>query len=252
MSLDRLLHDPNAVKLGVLATGLAGLGSDTTIKTNSKFSSFVSTIKKMGLAKQYYTVDFQYPPMYAGFDVNLLQMIPFYVAAVNAPGIELATQTVKDTGINRKVVVDKDYGTLTTTFYCDSGMATKKFFDYWIRDIINSQGGKFAYPSQYTVPAMSISHVNAAKDDVYTVALANAYPIAVSEVSMSHDSSAPLAFSVVWTYESWASNQIPQAGVDIPKPGFGDAMNKVLNEVNKFRALATDPTKVNAILGLLR
>lgn len=216
---------------------------------SNRFAEFVSTIKHRGLAKQYYSVEFHYPAIYKAPE---LQIIPFYVAAVNAPGIELITQTVKDTGLNRRVVVDKDYGNVTTTFYCDSTMVVKAFFDKWLHDTIATNGGKFQYPSEYIVSSMGISHVTAAKNEVYTITLTNAYPIAVSEVSMSHDSNAPLSFSVVWTFDSWSGNVIAQPDVKIPQPGLESVINKVLNEANKFRALATDPTKVNAILGLLR
>ena len=42
------------------------------------------------------------------------------------------------------------YGTLTTTFYCDATMHIKKFFDAWQALIFNTQTGNFNYYNEYT------------------------------------------------------------------------------------------------------
>ena len=41
------------------------------------------------------------------------------------------------------------YGTLTTTFYCDATMTIKRFFDAWQKLIINDMTGNFNYMDEY-------------------------------------------------------------------------------------------------------
>ena len=41
------------------------------------------------------------------------------------------------------------YGTLTTTFYCDATMTIKRFFDAWQKLIINDMTGNFNYYDEY-------------------------------------------------------------------------------------------------------
>lgn len=174
----------------------------------ASFNSFVSTIKQSGIAKQYYYCEISAPPSMVQQGM-LSEMIPFYVMALNLPEFGLITQSIKDNGLTREVAVDKSYGTVTMTFFSDQDMTIKNFFDLWLKSTIVSNGGKFQYPSEYTAATMTLTQMNSSKNASYKVVLNNVYPKAVSDVSLSADSAAPLAFSISWVYESWDSSNIP-------------------------------------------
>ena len=171
---------------------------------NAALSSFISAIKSNGIAKQYYYCQLMPPPFMTNSQ-KTLGLIPFYVMGVNLPEFSLETQTIKDTGLNRQVVTDKNYGVVTMTFFSDQAMTIKLFFDVWLTSVVYDKGGKFMYPDDYTSDTLTVQQLNSAKTDVYDVTLNRLYPRAVSDVQLSSDSGAPFSFSVQFVYESWDS-----------------------------------------------
>lgn len=230
----------------------------------TRFNSFASAIKHNGLAKQYFECLIT-PPNFLQGQTDVIDILSFYVQATNLPEFNAATQTVKDNGLNREVVVDKSYGAVTMMFFGDQNMVIKNFFDVWTRASVESKGGKFAYPDEYTVDSIEIKQFNAAKNESYIVTLNKAYPKIVSEVSLSADARAPLTFSVVWAYESWDAYNIAEDEPDtrsttvVGVPQVFDMRAKqkntianIYNMMNKVRAIQSDPTKINAILGAMK
>lgn len=230
----------------------------------TRFNQFASAIKKNGLAKQYFECEFQIPNFLLGRE-ETTDILSFYVQATNLPEFNAATQQIKDNGLTREVVVDKTYGAVTMMFFCDQNMTIKNFFDIWGQASVESKGGKFAYPSEYTVDRISIKQYNAAKTESYIVNLNNAYPKIISEAQLSADAKAPLMFSVVWAFESWDAYNREETEADnrattiVGTPAIFDTHQKqkntianLYNMMGKIRAIQSDPTKINAILGAMK
>ena len=203
----------------------------------ASFSQFISTIKQKGIAKQYYYCEI-YPPRFLTYDSETAQAIPFYVAATNMPEIGLMTQSVKDAGLTREVVVDKTYGTVTMTFLSDQDMKIKSFFDLWVSSVVLNKGGKFMYPEDYTSELLQITQMNSKKESSYIATLNRVYPKAVSDVSLSADTGAPLAFSVSWVFESWAATNVASLVNNEPlltTPENTNMFNKAVAAINVLR-----------------
>jgi hypothetical protein len=185
----------------------------------TQFNQFVSTIKRNGVAKSSHFFCNVIPPVYLAQSTSVLETIPFYIESVSIPEFALATQMVKDAGLNREAVYDKMYGSVTMTMYSDSNMTIKKFFDDWTMAPVLSKGGMFRYPISYTADQMAIYNVDNAKNVTYVTILNNVYPKIVDDVQLSVDSRMPVTFRVSFTYESWESYQIPQVDPNIVIPG---------------------------------
>ena len=175
----------------------------------SAFNQFVSTIKRNGVARSsHFFCNILPPQCMIGVPVNTIDIVPFYIESVNMPEMSLATQSVKDTGVTREVVVDKYYGTCTMTFHCDSNMSIKMFFDEWLRASVKQKGGVFLYPESYTAEFMTVFHVDVAKNVTYLVNLNNVYPKLVDDIQLVSDSKSLISFRVQFVCESWDSYQI--------------------------------------------
>ena len=174
----------------------------------SNFNQFVSTIKSNGVAKaSHFFCDIIPPQFMIQTASKVRDIIPFYVEGVNMPEISLSTAVVKDYGLNREVVVDKNYGTVTMNFMSDQNMTIKMFFDDWVRAAIMQKGGVFMYPESYTAETLSIYQVDQSKNVAYVIILNNVYPKIVDDVQLNSESRTLLNFRVQFTFESWDSYQ---------------------------------------------
>lgn len=174
--------------------------------TNKGFNSFVSRIKTTGMAKESHFICDIRPPAGMVPAAPIAESVPFYVDSVNLPELALATETVKDYGLNREVVYDKMYGSVTMTFYCDQHMSIKKFFDDWVGLSIVSNGGVFNYRDQY-VSDLVIHTVNQQIEEAYSVTLRNAFPKILDDTNMSASSKSLTKFRVQFTFDAWESYQ---------------------------------------------
>lgn len=175
----------------------------------TQFTQFVSGIKKHGIAKNsHFFCGILPPAALVAKNPTTNDIIPFYIENVSIPEFALATRTVKDAGLNREVVYDKMYGTITVTMFSDQNMTIKKFFDDWAMSAVRTKGGTFTYPTTYTAESMAIYQVDNAKMVSYVTVLNNIYPKIIDDVQLSADGKGPLSFRVQFTYESWESIQV--------------------------------------------
>jgi hypothetical protein len=173
----------------------------------STFNNFVSTIRTNSIALQsHFIVDIQ-PPAFItkGADANLIQMVPFYCEGINLPEQALATRPVSDNGITREVAYEPLFGTVTATFFSDSSMLIKSFFDSWVGAVSMNRTGRLMYPDNYTCSVFNIYCFDRARNMTYMVTLKNAYPKIVDDVQMAANSTAPVSFRVQFVYETWDS-----------------------------------------------
>ena len=208
----------------------------------AKYTSFVSTLKEKGLAKQYYYCEL-YPPPILKLDADVITAIPFYMVAVNLPALELLTVPVKDNGLTRDVVVDKTYGTVTMTMFSDQNMTIKNFFDAWAAAAIVDNGGIFEYQDNYVSDMLHMAQLNSKKEYSYSLNLKRAYPKYVSDISMSSDSGGPLSFSVTWAYESWVASNVLSPFEPLSKQNtLNRGLQMVLAIQNKIKTVTTAVT----------
>lgn len=188
----------------------------------AQFNQFVSAIKSNGVAKSsHYFCDIIPPRFMMQTATPIKDTIPFYVEGVSIPEFALATQTIKDAGLNRESVYDKMYGTVTMTMFSDQNMSIKKFFDDWAMAPVMSKGGVFMYPESYIAETLAIYNIDNSKNVTYVTILNNVYPKVVDDVILSADSKAPLSFRVQFTYESWDSYQFQRTDPNAAVPGDG-------------------------------
>lgn len=207
----------------------------------TQFTQFVSVIKRNSVAKASHYIANIVPPTYLAQDTSVVESLPFYVEQTSIPEFALATHTVKDNGLNREVVYDKMYGTVTLTMYSDQNMTIKHFFDMWTKAPVANTGGVFLYPKSYTADSMTLYNLDNAKNVTYVTVLNNIYPKIVDDVQLSAESKGPLSFRVQFTYESWDSYQIQQTDPNIVLPG--DPLKNLKNAWDLLQLVRTGANK---------
>jgi hypothetical protein len=99
-----------------------------------------------------------------------------------------------------------EYDPIQFSFYSDSKLNTKKYFEIWQSAVANVRNNTMNYMSEFVAP-VTIYQLDTAGRDTYSCNLIDAWPITVgsTDVSMSN-SNAAHNISVTMAYRSWISS----------------------------------------------
>jgi hypothetical protein len=78
-----------------------------------------------------------------------LQKLNLYCSKVSIPEKSIQTTLIKQYGAPFPYPQGVQYGTISTTFYCDGTMHIKNYFDAWQKMIYNDLTGNFNYYNEY-------------------------------------------------------------------------------------------------------
>jgi len=84
-----------------------------------------------------------------GGGARLVRKLDLYCSKVQIPELTINTGLYRHYGESFPFPQSVQYGTITTTFYCDGAMTIKKFFDAWQKLIWNDMTGNFNYYDEY-------------------------------------------------------------------------------------------------------
>lgn len=173
------------------------------------FKEFMAEVRSRGVAsRSHFMVQLNPPAFMLSSSELLTTVIPLFCEQAMFPEFMAITQMIKDGGLNREVVYDKTYGTVSMTFTCDQAMLIKRFFDQWVQAPVVRTGGIFQYPQRYIVDELRIYQLSSKKQATYEVVLKNVYPKVVNDIFMNSGDRSISSFQVVFAYESWSSKVI--------------------------------------------
>ena len=85
----------------------------------------------------------------ADLNKRAVAKMELYCSKISIPEKSINTVLLKHYGAPFPYPQSVQYGTLSTTFYCDGTMDIKKYFDVWQKLIYNDQTGNFNYYNEY-------------------------------------------------------------------------------------------------------
>ena len=80
---------------------------------------------------------------------RLVRKLDIYCSKIAIPEKTINVGLYRHYGEPYPMPQSVQYGTITTTFYCDGAMTIKRFFDAWQKLIINDMTGNFNYYDEY-------------------------------------------------------------------------------------------------------
>ena len=173
-------------------------------------SSFISQIKKDGLARQNrFTVNLAIPKgmpnLYKEFNI-----VHLFCEQATLPGIAMVTQPIRTYGETREMVSDRTFENITLTFLVDTKMLVKKLFDEWTSIIINPATRLAGYYDQYAT-TMNIMIQDTENSNTYECELREVYPKSVQAISLDNNSKDVMKLAVTFAYKNhfnrnWATS----------------------------------------------
>ena len=171
---------------------------------NSPLNDFISKVKQDGLARTN-----RYTVLFTGFTTGRSRDAMLMCDQVQLPGTNYNTADMRTFGETRKAPYERLYDDVNMSFYVDTSMTVKKFFDDWMTWIQDPTTRNFYYYDDYT--ADIIIEVQDLKNrSRYGIKLFEAYPKSIGAIQMDYASKDIMKLSVNFAYKYYAIGEFEQ------------------------------------------
>ena len=139
------------------------------------------------------------------FPNNVNRQVNLHCSSVSMPGHDLqAMEQQHGSAPGREIVRSHDYeGTIAATFYLDSHLRERHFFEQWQRSAVNTQTHKANYYDDY-IGTMEIYQLDANGEITYGIKASEVYPTTLTGIEYAYSSSNTIATQVVqFQYRQW-------------------------------------------------
>lgn len=195
---------------------------------SGKLNEFISQVKNFGMARtNRYSVILSPPQKVTSF--SGLRQILLYCDQVQLPGINLATTQNRTFGEFREVPYEKLYGDIQMSFYVDTNLYVKSFFDEWFNLIQSPNSRTFQYYNDY-IADMEIRVEDLQNEAVYLVNAYECYPKTVSPIQMDYAGKDVMKLQVTMQYKYWTSESNGIALGEVPQRQFDAEDNFLIPE----------------------
>jgi hypothetical protein len=183
---------------------------------------FISDSRLKGMAKgNRFTLYFNAPNSLSTFDLSSVRNIALYCSGANVPGLSLSTVPIRTTGEVREMPYDRNFQEMHVTFYADSTLQAKYFFDEWINSIQDRETRMFNYFDNYSIPILTVEVEDLNGETVYRVDLFDVYPKAIDAIQLHHGNTSFVEVSVSFVYRYWQSSQFVNGQIVSGPPPLG-------------------------------
>lgn len=165
---------------------------------NSPINDFISLVKYNGLSRtNRYAVMFGNLPW---ADPFLTQNTVLFCDQIQLPGTNINTADLRTYGEVRKTPYERLYEDINMSFYVDTDMSVKTFFDSWMEQIQNPGTRNFNYYDNYTSD-ITIEVQDLQNNTRYNMKLFEAFPKSIGAVQMDYNSKDIMKLSVNFAYK---------------------------------------------------
>jgi hypothetical protein len=136
---------------------------------------------------------------------NLGQQLSLHCNSISMPGHDLQAQDMQHgSAPGRQIVQSHDYaGFIDASFYLDSYLRERHFFEQWQQMAVSNTTHKANYYDDY-IGTMEIFQLDANGEITYGIKAVEVYPATIGGIEYSYDSSNTVALqSVKFQYRQW-------------------------------------------------
>lgn len=196
---------------------------------DNNLQNFIAAAKG-GIARvNRYTVGFGLPNLLQK-DMFDLRAIELFCESITMPSINIATVPMRTFGEQREMPYDRNFENVTATFYVDTNMSVKSFFDTWVNSVINPYSRTTSYYEDYTTDLL-ITVLNVQDRKVYQVGLYEVYPKSVGQIQLDNNAKDIMKINVNFAYKYHISNQL-DSGTNESSYTNSFRSNKLFSELN--------------------
>lgn len=174
-------------------------------KDSNKLGNFISEVKNKGLARNNrYSVKIYSPAALRLYSPNDVSTFNLMCDSVQLPGMSYSTNPNRTYGESREVPYERLFDNITLSFYVDTDMKIKEFFDDWQRNIMDPTTRMFNYYNEY-ISEMDITVDNLEDKEIYAIKLYECYPKTIGQIQLDYAAKDIMKLSVTFAYKYWNS-----------------------------------------------
>lgn len=183
----------------------------------STLNQFITQIKMGGLQKpSKYEVTIGRPKIISNSkyqNSNEWRKMMLFCEQATLPGITYTTTQSRTFGEFREMPYERIFDPLQLSFYCDSKMWIKGFFDEWINSIQDGKSRVFNYYEKYTTQ-ITVNTLDNEDNYTYGIELYECYPKSISAIQLDYGAKDVMKLQVTMQYRYWRNKEYarsPQA-----------------------------------------
>jgi hypothetical protein len=139
------------------------------------------------------------------FDNEVTRQVNLHCNSVSMPGHDLQAQDVQHgSAPGRQMVTSHDYaGTIAASFYLDSHLRERNFFERWQQMAVNNQTHKANYYDDY-IGTMEIFQLDGNGEITYGIKATEVYPTTLAGIEYAYANTNQIALQAVqFQYRQW-------------------------------------------------
>ena len=136
---------------------------------------------------------------------NLGQQLTLHCNSVSMPGHDLQAQDMQHgSAPGRQIVTSHDYaGTIAASFYLDSHLRERHYFEKWQKMAVSTTTHKANYYNDY-IGSMEIYQLDTNNEITYGIKATEVYPSTIAGIEYSYESANQIATQAVsFEYRQW-------------------------------------------------
>ena len=136
---------------------------------------------------------------------NLGQQLTLHCNSISMPGHDLQAQDMQHgSAPGRQIVQSHDYaGTIAASFYLDSHLRERHYFEQWQKMAVSTTTHKANYYNDY-IGSMEIFQLDTNNEITYGIKATEVYPSTIGGIEYSYDSANQVATQAVsFEYRQW-------------------------------------------------
>jgi hypothetical protein len=178
------------------------------------YDQFKSRVKSAGLSRQNRFYVMISPPVSIG--TTDLQTILLMCQTASVQGVSVTTAPVRTTGEQFEAPYDRAFAGASMTFFVDTELKVRYFFDLWINSIQNPQTRTFGYAKEFKSPEIEIGVLKLDDSPSYKIKLYDAFPKSVGALSLSGDNNNIMTLDVQFDYKYYTTEIMTSAELGSP------------------------------------
>lgn len=191
-----------------------------------RYSEFVQTIKKDGLARQNrFFINIALPGLVGEF-ANLysngseqFRRVNMFCKSISFPGISFSTSPIRNHGEVFEAPYDRNFQGLNATFYVDRNMYVRKFFDEWVDSIQNPDTRDFNYYKDFVSSEITLYVLDSFERVNYVVMFFDVHPKSIGALSLDQGANDNMTLDIQFDYHYYKTFVVDQVPTE-STPGY--------------------------------
>lgn len=200
----------------------------------SDIKNFIASIKKNGLSRtNRYAVAFG-NIKWATTDMQ--RDVVMFCDQIQLPGTNFNTNQIRTYGESINAPYERLYEDINMSFYVDTDLNVKSFFDRWMQNIQDPTSRTFMYYKEY-ISEITIEVQDIQNKTRYTMRLFDAFPKSIGAVQLDYNAKDIMKLSVNFVYKYYTVSAVEKLLVQ-DTIGSAGKINTTQDALNAFKERA--------------